>query len=333
MGNGIEQLQQSFMNEIQISDERTRSPGDKIQTIDEIFQKQRAERQHAGYPEYIGEKDSGKTEGKNSEYSHLSHSNLEHSYEYKNKSSPGQNKNSESVNISLSLENDKKLDKKPEYRPPKDKKTDNDKNTKKDTGINSHDSPEKHITPEVCDPPDKDQKTEVIGLCHISYGATITGSFSSLGAIDIAGRVVGDLKSESNISVTGEVQGDIQASNITISGDKAHVVGNLCGIEKISIQEGSILVGDIVSSSVEIAGAVRGNIEVSEDVVLKETAIVCGDVKAKAINIAKGAVIKGNCTLNFSDEQFNDFSEVSDIVKNKFDNLTLEEKKSKTASL
>ena len=151
------------------------------------------------------------------------------------------------------------------------------------------------------------EEAEVIDTTHISCGAILNGTLSATGAVDIAGRVVGDVKSESDVDISGEVQGDIEGNNISIKGKNAHVVGNIIGISGVSVGESSVLVGDIISRSAKINGAVKGSLDISDDVVLGETAIVFGNVKAESIDIKKGAVIKGNCTLNFSNKSFEDF--------------------------
>ena len=147
---------------------------------------------------------------------------------------------------------------------------------------------------------------EVIGICHIANGAVFRGTLEAVGAIEISGRVIGDMKSEGDVTISGEIQGDIEAANVTLK-KNGHVIGNICGTEKVIVEGESVLVGDVVASSAEVAGALKGGLDVTDDVVLKDTAIVFGDVRAQSINIAKGAVIKGKCTLNFSDDMFTNF--------------------------
>ena len=51
----------------------------------------------------------------------------------------------------------------------------------------------------------------------------------------------------------------------------------------------------------QIAGAVKGDIDVKGPVIIDSTAIVSGDIKSKTVQINNGATIDGRCTQCYSD--------------------------------
>ena len=82
---------------------------------------------------------------------------------------------------------------------------------------------------------------------------------------------------------------------------------NSRGIVKIDV--GTVVIGSISCTSVLVAGAVKGNIEVNGPVIVDSTAVVKGDIKAKSIQINSGAVIDGHCSLAYADVDLDSFFE------------------------
>lgn len=135
-------------------------------------------------------------------------------------------------------------------------------------------------------------------LTVITRGTTIKGGISADGALDIMGSIEGDVESLGKLTISGSVGGNVIASEIYMDGSR--VTGNLSSEGSVKINDGSVVVGDIVAFSAVIAGAVRGDMDVNGPVIIDSSAIVQGNIKAKSIQINNGAVVDGYCSLNYA---------------------------------
>lgn len=108
-------------------------------------------------------------------------------------------------------------------------------------------------------------------------------------------------------TITGKVAGNTIASEIYVNTPRLEGDINSRGIVKIDV--GTVVIGSISCTSVLVAGAVKGNIEVNGPVIVDSTAVVKGDIKAKSIQINSGAVIDGHCSLAYADVDLDSFFE------------------------
>jgi cytoskeletal protein CcmA (bactofilin family) len=97
----------------------------------------------------------------------------------------------------------------------------------------------------------------------IGKGTTLVGNIESLGNIRIEGRLIGGVKSKT----------------------------------KIALAQSSYVEGNILTQKAEIAGEVRGKIEITELLILKPSAVIRGDIIANKIIVESGAVFNGNCKM------------------------------------
>ena len=58
-----------------------------------------------------------------------------------------------------------------------------------------------------------------------------------------------------------------------------------------------------------IAGAVKGNIDVTGPVIVDSTAVIKGDIKARAVQVNNGAVLEGFYSLGYSEVDIDSFFE------------------------
>ena len=58
--------------------------------------------------------------------------------------------------------------------------------------------------------------------------------------------------------------------------------------------------GDIMAQNAEIAGEVKGRLEVSELLILKPTAVINGDIITNKLLVETGAVFNGSCQMGVS---------------------------------
>jgi cytoskeletal protein CcmA (bactofilin family) len=91
------------------------------------------------------------------------------------------------------------------------------------------------------------------------------------------------------------LEGNIETiGNIRIEGK---AIGNIICKSKIALGESSIVEGNVLAQNAEIAGEVKGIVEVSDMLILKSTAIVHGDIITSKIIIESGATFNGQCKM------------------------------------
>lgn len=98
---------------------------------------------------------------------------------------------------------------------------------------------------------------------HIASGTSFEGNIESLGNIRIDGVIVGNVKCKA----------------------------------KIVMGESALVEGNVISQNAEIAGEVRGLIEVTDLLVLKPTGIVNGDIVANKMVVESGGAFNGQCKM------------------------------------
>ncbi len=89
----------------------------------------------------------------------------------------------------------------------------------------------------------------------------------------------GSIESAGNIRVEGKVYGNAKAKAKFVMGPEAYVDGN------------------VVARSGEVAGNIRGNIEISELLILKPTAVINGDILTNQLVVEPGATFNGGCKM------------------------------------
>src|SRR3989339_2150246 len=92
-------------------------------------------------------------------------------------------------------------------------------------------------------------------------------------------NVEGDFASEGNIIVKGSVSGSVHTSR------------------HLSVETGAKIMANVRAGGARIAGEVRGNIKVKEDLELMATARVVGDIEAKVLKIDAGALLFGKVAM------------------------------------
>ena len=89
----------------------------------------------------------------------------------------------------------------------------------------------------------------------------------------------GSIESIGNIRVEGKVYGDTKAKAKFVMGDEAYVDGN------------------VVARNAEVAGQIKGNIEISELLILKPSAVINGDILTNKLVVEPGATFNGGCKM------------------------------------
>ncbi|MGN0435450.1 MAG: polymer-forming cytoskeletal protein [Wujia sp.] len=134
---------------------------------------------------------------------------------------------------------------------------------------------------------------------YITKGTTIKGSIETEGGIDIIGIVDGDVICGGKLIVGGVIKGNVTAGQIYANAAKIEGEINSEGSVKIGV--GSVVVGNLSSTSAVIAGAVNGDIDVHGPVIVDSTAVIMGNIKSRSVQINNGAVIEGFCSQCYSE--------------------------------
>lgn len=150
---------------------------------------------------------------------------------------------------------------------------------------------------------DEERKTGTVTL--ITENTKITGSISSDGSLEVVGEITGDIECQGKVYVNGKVSGSIVASEIFVN--TPWLEGGLQSSNVVKVGVGTNIIGDVVGNEAYIAGAVKGNVDVTGPVVIDSTAVIQGDIKAKSIQINAGAVIAGHISTNYADVDINEF--------------------------
>ncbi len=91
------------------------------------------------------------------------------------------------------------------------------------------------------------------------------------------------------------IEGNIDTyGNLRIEGK---VVGNIKSKTKVALGESSYIEGNIVAQNAEIAGEVKGTVEVSDILSLKSTANIIGDIITGKLIVEAGAVWNGTIKM------------------------------------
>ena len=94
------------------------------------------------------------------------------------------------------------------------------------------------------------------------------------------------------ITVEGEITTD---EDVVVSGT---LRGKLVAKDAVTVENGGVVEADITGGPVQVSGSVTGNINSGERVDLQSGAKVVGNVKAARITIADGAQFKGNVDMD-----------------------------------
>lgn len=133
----------------------------------------------------------------------------------------------------------------------------------------------------------------------ITEGTIINGDVISNGSLDVRGQVDGNVSCNGKLTVTGVVNGNSNTSEFFA--DAAQVEGEVVSSGTVKIGLGSVIIGNVTSTSAVIAGAIKGDIDVQGPVVVDTSAVVMGNIKSRSVQINNGAVIEGFCSQCYSD--------------------------------
>ena len=148
----------------------------------------------------------------------------------------------------------------------------------------------------------------------IAKGVVVDGNVDGTSAVSIGGKLNGNVDTTSDIGITGIVQGDITSRNANLN--HAGVRGNIKASEDISIDNSSVVVGDVNARNVVINSKIKGDIVGTNKVSFRKDTLAVGNITAGLINMEDGAKISGAVTLttqNYKDEDFDNEFKMEDL--------------------
>ena len=132
----------------------------------------------------------------------------------------------------------------------------------------------------------------------ITQGTLVHGDIESDGDIEVRGRVDGNIRCSGKLIISGTVNGDIVAGELY--GEEADITGEIRAQGIVKIGAGSVTVGNISAETAVVAGAVKGDMDIRDEVVFDSTAVVIGNIKSKSVDIRSGAIVEGFCKQVYS---------------------------------
>jgi cytoskeletal protein CcmA (bactofilin family) len=103
----------------------------------------------------------------------------------------------------------------------------------------------------------------------------------------MAGTVIGP-----GLSIEGELTSD---EEVVVQGT---LRGTLSSADAVSVGPDGVVEADIAAASLSVAGQVTGNVTADERVDIQAGGRLVGDVKASRLTIADGASFKGNVDMD-----------------------------------
>lgn len=92
-------------------------------------------------------------------------------------------------------------------------------------------------------------------------------------------KIEGNFMCQGGIIIEGEVKGTVKTASYLEIGEKATVVA------------------DVAAKDAKISGELRGNIKIEGFFEVTSSAKLFGDIEAAYVSIARGAVVKGKCSI------------------------------------
>lgn len=132
----------------------------------------------------------------------------------------------------------------------------------------------------------------------ITKGTVVSGNITSEGSLEVMGTVKGDIDCQGKLSVVGLVTGNCLASEVYVGAKRFE--GSITSEGSVKIGLGTVVIGDVTGTSGVIAGAIKGDIDISGPIVIDSSAVIKGNIKAQSIQINNGAVIEGFCSLSYA---------------------------------
>jgi cytoskeletal protein CcmA (bactofilin family) len=98
-------------------------------------------------------------------------------------------------------------------------------------------------------------------------------------------KVKGNFNGQGDVIIEGKLEGSLKTNSNLLIGEKAKVLANIEAKEAI------------------INGDIQGNLKIKHFLSIGKAAKIVGDVECGEISIARGALVKGQLTINNDDKE------------------------------
>ena len=129
------------------------------------------------------------------------------------------------------------------------------------------------------------------GATVIAAGATFFGDIRAEGDVEVLGKLKGNLEATGNVRVVGKVLGDVKGEAVILDG--CTVQGNITSTSFVALDEGAMVVGDVLATDLRCDGKVKGNLQIARAANFSSCALLAGNVIAATIMMAQGARVQG----------------------------------------
>lgn len=130
----------------------------------------------------------------------------------------------------------------------------------------------------------------------VSKDTVITGDIKSDGSIEMYGTVTGSIHTTGKVKINGKMMNDVQGLDVDLL--ESTVRGNVSASGTITVDSGSVVVGDIKCGDLVFGGKLKGNIHVMGNVSCKSSAVVLGDIVSTTLTVENGASLQGNVQVS-----------------------------------
>ena len=146
------------------------------------------------------------------------------------------------------------------------------------------------------------------GATVIAAGATFFGDIRAEGDVEVLGKLKGNLEATGNVRIIGKVLGDVKGDGVLLEG--CVVQGNITSTSSVALDEGAMVVGDVLATDIDSKGKIKGNLQVARAATLSSTALLAGNVVAATIMMAQGAKVQGAVRIAVDPETNSLFGEL-----------------------
>ncbi len=137
---------------------------------------------------------------------------------------------------------------------------------------------------------------------YLAAGTCIVGTIKTEGDLEIAGEFTGDVVSGGNVTLHSGSNGNITAVSLKIY--NSMLCGDVHATDRVEIGEGSAINGNVFASRMVCAGAVKGDVEIKNDLVLEKTARFDGNIKTGTMSMASGAIVRGKLEMTGASDKW-----------------------------
>ncbi len=142
----------------------------------------------------------------------------------------------------------------------------------------------------------------------IPKGMKITGNVDAEGDLILCGEVDGSVKVDGTLELSGSLHGDsLKVGRIELK--DCCVETNINCDDHVFIDSNVTIAGDVQAKSAEINGALKGCLDVEDNVIVGSSGVVIGKVSAKDLQIDMGAVCDIVIDRSHADSRPADFFE------------------------